>query len=91
MFFHQLWGATPFFIIFFLSDVHSCPDDFEPQIFVSRDRSLTCLGDVTETLVFSFCARESEARRTVQDVLSGVSTDGGAEAEFFLSALRHVT
>lgn len=41
-------------------------------MFVSRGRSLACLGDAADTLVFSFCACERKARCTVQD----------AEAEF---------
>lgn len=71
-----------YYLFFLLSDVHDRPDDFEPQISVSRGRSHACLGDVTATPVFSFCARETD---TVQDAVSGVSAAGDAKAGFFFS------
>lgn len=49
----------------FSSDTHDCPVDFDPQISVSRDRSLTRLGvgGVTEMSVFSFHVHETESAR----------------------------
>lgn len=51
-----------FIIIFFLSGTHGRPIDFDPQISVSRDRSLSRPGEVTETSVYSLSQRKTERR-----------------------------
>lgn len=61
-----------FYYYYYISDTHGYPVDFDPQISASRDHSLSRLGEVTETSVFSFlCAWEREAGERAQDAISG--------------------
>ena len=55
--------VTPRSVFFFFADTHDCPVDFDPQISVSRDRSLTRLREVTAMSVISFCVQERESAR----------------------------
>lgn len=55
------------FYLFFLSGTHGRPIDFDPQISVSRDRSLSRPGEVTETPVYSLCVRERERKTERQE------------------------
>lgn len=51
---------------FILSGTHGRPIDFDPQISVSRDRSLSRPGEVTETSVYSLSQRKTERREKEQ-------------------------
>lgn len=73
---HRQPPPSSFYFIFFLSGTHGRPIDFDPQISVSRDRSLSRPGEVTETPVYSLCVRERE-----KDAKTGERVQGAISVE----------